>query len=372
VATPVYRVLINRFTNASGGDFSVGDLVVDVTNPKHLCYAEYVNDIGEAFFTIMQSSREASLLLTDVVDVGAHVRIYRDDALMWGGWLGETDEANNDVIVYAYSYAAGLYTRHTGWEQEFLNAQINTIFSTLWDRARGVSPVTTGNRMGWMTMGTLEVPVTTSGGATPYEQGKYTTYYKRILFAFQELVAAAISDTTNRVVWEITPAGVLNLWKNRGTDLTGLAFHYGDPKLLSYRRQRTPVDRRTYIYAVGTTPRDVALKSEKWSSPDLSAMGRVEESIYLQWVRDQTELDRVASLRTVRAVRRDSEFGLSFAPGKLTPFRATGQSYKLTDGVHVEFANGATQMSETKLIVGQQVLLYRGQEIVRPMLADRL
>jgi hypothetical protein len=226
--------------------------------------------------------------------------------------------------------------------------------------------------MGWMTTGTLEAPVTTSGGATPYTQANYVTYYKRILFAFQELVAAAISDTTNRVVWEITPAGALNLWKNRGSDLTTIAFHYGDPLLLSYRRQRTPVDRRSLIYAVGTTPRDVALQSEQSSASDILDFGREEESIYLQRVRDQTELERVANLRLQRAIRKTSDLGLSFAPGKFTPFRATGQSYKLTDGVHVEMSNGATSMSETQLITGQQVLLYRGAEIVRPMLANRL
>ena len=370
MATPIYSVKAYEFLDTT--NYGVGNLVADFELQKNMGYAEYVNDVGEAFFTLSQKDSKIALL-DDLVDQGGHMQIYRDTDLMWAGWFGETDEANNDAIFYGYSYAAGLFERLTAWEQEFTAAQIDTIFDTLWDVARGVSPSTSGNRMGWMTQGTLEAPVTTSGGGTAIVMNRYTTYYKRILFAFQELAAAAISDTTNRVVWEITPAGALNLWKNRGADLTTMAWHYGDPKLLSYRRQRTPADHRNVIYAVGTSPKDLTLTSTQSDATDISNNGgRREESIYLQWVRDQDELDRIAKLRLARAKRFDSSIALTFAPGALTPFRATGQSYKLTDGVPVVFDNGVTQMAETKLIVGQQVMQYRGQEIVRPLLSDRL
>jgi hypothetical protein len=367
MATPVYRVLIYDF--ADNVTWGIGNLIADFENVKNLGYSEYVNDVGEAFFTISQKDPKAPLLTT-LVDKGCHMRIYRDGDNVWSGWVGETDEAPDDIIIYGYSYLAGLYEIQTAWETEYLGQEISDIIEAQWDRAlAGIGDA----RVKWMTKGTVETLVTTSGGATPFTMDRYTVYYKRVLFLMQELVAAAISDTTNRVVFEITPAGVFNLWKNRGTDLTNLAWHYGDPGILGYRRQRMPVDHRNDIYAVGTSPRDLVLISNQLDATDFNnSGGRRQESIYMQWVRDQDELDRVAKLRLARAKRADSSIALTFRPGAITPFRATGQSYKLTDGVPIVFSNGATVINETKIITGQQVVLWRGQEIVRPLLWDRL
>ncbi len=373
MATPVYRVIVNAFTNAAGGDFSVGDVVADFENVKNIGYGTYVNDVGELFFTINQKDPKARLLNT-YGTIGAHVRVFRDTDNVWSGWIGDADEAPRDGIIYGYSYEAGLFENQSSWGQAWVAAQINTIVSDLWTRAtqtRVIAGNSAPSRMGWMTSGTVETPVTTSGGATPYTLD-YTIYDKRILFAYQELAAAAISDTTNRVVFEITPAGVFNLWKNRGTDLTDLKFIYGDPRILAYRRQRTPADTRNVIYGIGSTPRDLTLQSTQSSSVDLPLQGRREESVYMSWIRDQAELDRVTKLRLARALRKDSSISFTHAPGALVPFRATGQSFKLTDGVHCIIDNGMTQTDEIKIITGMQVAVVRGQEIVRPLLWDRL
>ena len=46
-----YRVIVHA---ASGSTFAVGNPIVEFAHPKNIGYAEYLNDVGEAFFTIMQ------------------------------------------------------------------------------------------------------------------------------------------------------------------------------------------------------------------------------------------------------------------------------------------------------------------------------
>lgn len=362
MTAPIYKVVVSEFTT----NFEPGDVLVIFERMKNLGYSHYVNDVGEMFFTISQDDPKAALI-ADRIEERLPVQVYRGDDLVWGGWIGETDETQSDMVVYCYSWESGLFELHTDWGTEWEDKTIAEIVQDLWDRAQTL----TDSRMAWMSDGTFQAPVTTSGGAIDYVQPLYRVYYKRLLFAIQELVAAGISDTTNRVVWEITGGGTFNLWKDRGQDIDQ-RWEWGDPRILGYRRIRLPVDRRNVLLGVGTTPRDVALRTTQADAVDRAANGRAEESIYLQWVRGETELERVVKHRLKRAGRADQQLALTFAPGTLTPFRAAGQDYRLTDTVMTVINHGGSNLSQRKMILGQQVLLHKGQEIVRPILGDRL
>lgn len=363
---PRYTILIRELDTAAG--YAPGDLVAAIDKFHFLAYAEYVNDVGEAFFTIAQKDPKAELLRS-IVENGAIMQVLRDGALVWSGWLSETDEGPMDAIFYAYNYASGLFKLHTDWAAEWTNQNLSTIVSECWDRAQDL----TKSRMAWMTTGTIETPVTTSGGSTAYVQALYQAYHKRILFVMKEIAAAAQSDTTNRVVFEITPHGEFNFWKNRGELLTNEKWIWGDPRIMSFRRFRRPIDHANVLIGVGDTPRSVVSRKTEEDTTDRDAVGRLEETIYFPWVRDETELERVTKLRLARALRIDADLGLTFAPRSFVPFRAPGQSYKLTDTVEVTIDHGSTFINaEEKMILGQQVLVYRGEEIVRPLLGDRL
>jgi hypothetical protein len=361
---PEYRVIARE----SGSLFAPGPVIAEFEQAKNIGYGEYLNDVGEAFFTLTQGDPKASLITDALIEEGLHIEFRRDDDKVWGGWVGEVDENETDAIFYSYSYAAALFWLHTDWNQTWAGAQINTIASDLWDRAKtGLAD----SGLAWVTTGTIEAPVTTSGGGTPIVLPDYSANYKRILFALQELAGMATSDTTNRVVFEITPGGTFNFWKNLGITRTHKALDYGGT-VLGYQRIRTPMDRRNVLLGVGSAPHDIVLRKTTEDSADRSTNSRREEALYYSWIRDEEEIDRVNRLRLSQALRTDNMLALSTRPGEIIPARSGNADYALGDYITVRIDNGITQLNEPKLITGQQVVWTRGVERVRPIVQDRL
>jgi hypothetical protein len=362
---PVYQVLVRAFANSS---FLPGVVLADFQDMKNLGWGEYLNDLGDCFFTVNQDDPKIANLIP-YLKGNAIVQVYRNSTLVWSGWLMESDEDQEDVVFTAYSYLAGLYWLLSDYAQEWTAANISTIISDLWTRARATL---THSGLAWTSTGTIEVPVTTSGGATPMTQGYYKTYRKRILFVMKELAAMATSDTTNVVSFEITPAGVFNLYKARGTDLTVPVWEYPSKKVIGFRRVRNMADRRNTLYGVGSNPRNAVLQKTVEDATDQTNNMRREEGLFYTWVRDEDELQRITEYRLSRAERDDSMLTLTFAPNGETPYRGAGAVFALGDRVPILIQRGITQINERKLITGQQVVLTRGSEYLRLYLQDVL
>lgn len=361
MASPRYRVVIRKFLNTT--TYAPGDIVAEIQNAKNVGWAYYVNDVPECFFTINQDDPKAAEIAPYTHGDG-YVEIYRNGVLVWAGLLLESNESETDVIFYAYGWACELYWQHTDWGQTWTAAQVNTIISDLIDHAQGK----TDSMTTWWTKGTIQAPVTTSGGATPIELPEYKTYRKRILLAIRELTALSGSDTTNRVWWEVTPDGTFNFWKNKGTDLTTIRWAYPG-NILRFQRLRIPAHRRNVMGGVGSSPRDVLLQTADFeNTTDRTARGRREEYIYLSWVRDQTELNLVTRHRLRRAIREESHVRLYLGRNAVEPYPVG--PYSLMDGVPVKISKGVTQMDDTYQIVGQEVYVIDGEERVVPLIQD--
>lgn len=355
-----YRVQV---WDMSGTSFAKGSLVAEFHNAKNLGYADYLSDVGEAFFTLSQDDPKLSALRTNRYN--AHVLIYRDGTLVWGGFLGEWEANEREVIVYAYSYAALLHLIVSGWNVAYTSAQVDTIVTALIALVAGV-----GKLSGWLTTGTIEAPVTTSGGATAIVLPSYRMFYKRVLQGLREMVAFSIGNTTNTVVFEVTPAGVINFWKNRGQDRS-ITWKYGDRKVKGFFEGFVPLARRNNVFAAGMNPNSALLRYTVTDAADITAKGQRDEPMFFSWVRDSTELERVAKLRSAQAIRDDVDLTLHFYPNSITPVQAMGSSLRLSDRVTVNIDRGVTQYNGLKMILGCQVLYVRGQERVSMLLQDR-
>lgn len=360
----MYRIVV-KLPNATGR--GPGTTLVEFENAKHVGWSEYINDVGEAFWTITQGDPKLNVLTDDLLDSGLHVLIYRSGTLVWAGWIGETDETETDVIFYAYSYVAGLFWMHSDWNHLWTGKNLATISDDLIDRAVALSQ----SALEWITIGTIQAPATTSGGSTAILIPEYRINYKRILFALQEIAAMAASDTTNRVVFEITPEGVFNFWARHGTTRTDQMWEYGG-NVSAYRRLRTPMDRRNVVLGVGSSPRDIVVRNTQDDVPDRMANSRREEAVFYSWVRDEEEIERVNKLRLARGLRTDNVLHLTFLPGRVSPARSADASFGMADLVPVRIYNGNTQINEQKLVTGQQVVFSRGAEHLRAFVQDRL
>lgn len=366
MAAPLYRVRIRSFNNTTS--YGKGEVIAEFQNAKNIGWSHYVNDVPEMFFTLNQDDPKIALL-RDVIQGECHVEVLRGSTLVWSGWPLETSETEEDVVIYAYGYAAGLFWLHTDWDQSWTDAQIDAIVNDVMDRAIGAEPdVLTDSLLKFVTFGTVEAPVTTSGGATPIVLPEYKTYLKRILLVLRELTALAQSDTTNRAWWEITPDGVFNYWKNRGSDLTSIRWEY-PAQIRGFARVRLPAHRRNVIHAVGSSPRDVVLRTTQENATDRANQGRREEAIFLSWVRGQGALERIAKLRLRRARRTESHLRVRLHRNSVVPFPAG--DFNLMDTVPVKIDHGLTSIDTNLLVVGQEVIVEDGEELVMPILQDK-
>lgn len=360
---PEYRVQIFDFAPTT---FGIGTLLAELHLAKNIGYGDNLNGVPEAFFTLDQDDPKLPLVRSYLGK--SHVRILRDGAIVWTGWFGlEKDSTERDVIFTCYGYLAGTYWANSDWNVQYTNAQIDTIVSAAWTRAKtGIA----SSAINFVTTGTVEAPVTTSGGATAIVLPKYSQFYKRILFVFQEMAALAISDTTNSVVFEIThaTAPAFNFWKNRGVVKADVVWRYGDEIVKGFHEYEMPVYRRNDVLAVGSAPNNALLRYEWLASSDIAVYGNRQEPLYLQWVRDQLELQRVTALRGALAQRTSIDLSLSFAPNSIVPPYGTGAGFRMSDQAKVIIDRGATNINANYLIVGYRILFLRGNEYVRVLL----
>jgi hypothetical protein len=361
-----YQVVIQDFADTT--TFGPGSVIAILENATNVGWSEYINEVSEAFFTMSQEDAKIALL-TQAVDSGKHCRIYRDGTLVWGGWLGEADENLDDVVFTAYSYISGFYHYVQDWDKEWTGEEAAVIIGQSFDHAKNL----TKSRVGWMVKNTVQNLWVESGGPTTLELPLYRAPYKRILSIFREITAYAISDTSNRVKFFCQPDGDFFLLRNDTTLLTDVRWKLGDGKVRSYQRIRLPVDRRNQILAVGTSPKDTLMRKIITKTANRDAVGLKQEPIYMSWVKNESELDRVANLRATRAVRVDTDLFLTFFKDTVIPYRAADQDFQIGDETTINLSRGASSIvNEIKVIVGQQVIYMNGCEYVRVLLQDRI
>lgn len=365
---PVYTVRVYAF----GGSLGFGSLLADFTNPKNIGYTDNLNDVPEAFVTINQD--DPGLTAVRGYEGRSHIRILRDNQIVWSGWFGmEVDSNGRDVIFTCYGYLAGLYFLHSDWNVAYTSATVGTIVSDLWTRAK---TTLTSSPLAFVTTGTLEVPVTTSGGGVSLTLPTYTMFYKRILFAVREMAALSASDTTNSVVFEISlgeTAPTFNFWKARTATRPDVVWEYGDGLVTDFRNYTLPIYRRNNMLAVGSDPNNASLRYEYTNAADFTNYGRRQESLYFSYARDATELTRITSLRAALAIRDSPDLSISFAPNAVKPplsHDTTFAGFRLGDKVRVKVNRGMTNLDQYFLAVGYKVLVLRGNEHVRITLQD--
>jgi hypothetical protein len=373
-----YRVQVWNFDS----DFSTNNLIAEFENPKNLGYGSYLNDIGEAFFTINQRDAKANIRASEGK---AHLFIIRygegNEDVVWRGIMGEHDAIDEDVIFYAYGYEHYFFTIHTGWKKKWRQTQIagadGRPVDYLWTRA------TTGQNdspLQWVTKGTLESPWTTDAQDTALVLNRYQVNWKPIHRALKELTAIATSDTRNMCFYEIDfptdptdHSATFNFWRDNSTDQNDLRLEYPN-NILDWSDRYTPVLKRNKTFGVGKGPRG-QLYRYQWGQGK-SPFGRLQfgmhsQNLYLSWVRDRAELGRIVKRRTQLGLREDTDVWVRCHPGTVPPWRSTSATWHLGDTVWTKIQHGSTNISKRMYLMGEQVVFANGREYVQPMLEDR-
>lgn len=352
-----YRVQVFQFADST--DFGIGRMVADLANAKNIGWGDQANAVPGAFFTLNQDDAHA-LALAPVLG-RSHVRILRDDKVVWAGWLMESDETPDDIVYYAYGYLAGLYWALTDWKDTLTNQPVSAIVHSLWYRAQsGITQST----LAWVPVGTVEGAQNGTDGSGEIVLQEYVTYYKRVLFAMQELAALGMSDTPNTVVFEVTHSETpqFNWYHNRGVRREDVRWSFGDGIIRSFRRNRMPVFTRTDVKSVGSLASQTLARSEVELSSAINTFGRRQEPMFLAWVRDQTELDRVTRLRFATAVREENDLTLRLFPNSVVPPGGKGAKFRVSDSIWIDIERGATVIRGFFRVVGFRVIVMGGEE----------
>lgn len=364
-ANPDYRIIIREF--AGPYNYAPGPVLLEIADWYNIGWGDYVNDVPEAFFTILQKEGDYAYDMLRQYEGRAHVEIRRNGDVVWKGWLMESDATDRDVVFYCYGYLAGLYWSATNWAQTWTGQNIATIVTQSYDTA--VARQVNGqyvSMLRWIPKGVIQAPVTTTGGSTPIILPTYKVHHKRLLFMYRELAAIAMSDTQNTAVFEIRndEAPEFQFYADRSVDRPNLSFEWGDDQVAGFRSLRAPVHRRTRLYGVGSNPQNLALRYTLTAGDStLATHGLREEAMYLAWVRDQTELERVVKLRGARANRVDNDLMLRFYPNSVHPPRhrfGDPEDWRLADRVRVKIDEGVTSINAWFHAIGAQVTVGRG------------
>ncbi len=361
---------------APGTFFGVGGLICEFVNPKNLGYAKYINDVPEAFFTLMQDDPRVNIRAYEGV---GHIRYLRDGKVVWRGFLGEHDANAQDVVFYCYGYEAALYWLLTdfGKLDKWRDENIETIVGQVWSEVAGYSD----SQLPWVSTGTIESPYTTTAGTTKIKLPTYRPYYKRALFVFQELASLGTSDTAQIVKFEIAYTSdptdndaTFNFWRNHTTDQPA-TLQYGT-NIEDFDDKFAPILLRNDIFGVGSGAHalNMLLTHEKHTTGGTygsNAFGLKQEPLYFNWVRNQADLNSVTNHRAGRALVADLDLAITMRPNSINPSGAAVPAYDIGDRVHVSIDRGITQINKQMVVVGEQVLASRGHEVVRPILQDR-
>jgi hypothetical protein len=375
-----YRIEVWSADTGSGNDFGPLSLLAEFENAKNIGYAYYLNDIGEAFWTINQDDRHATSAVRAAEGTG-HVKIFRNGKCVWRGLLAEHDANHTDAILYAYGYESVLYYLLSGWNNSWKNKKIAGGSKRPVDELWGKVQTRTNSQLQFASTGTLQAPATTSNGGTDITLNSYKVYYKRILHIFKELVAMAVSDTTNVCYFELdyptTTAHTLtfNFWKDNGTDITDKILEYPG-SISGFSDRHIPIFARNDIKSVGTGARDQLFRITEHTTTGTygsNAFGRRQEPLYFNWVRDEAEQTRVLKSRARKARREDVNVYLRMWPddNMLIPARAPQSGYELGDRLKVVIDRGLTQINKFMFLEGEQVVVVNGMEHVQPIFADR-
>ena len=373
---PDYRLLIYTTNPASSGGFGPATLFAEFENVKNIGYEKHLNEVGSAFATINQDDPKLAGLRAHKGK--AHGVFLRDDEVVWRGVYGEHDANATDAILYFYGYENFLYSLITDWNTQWSKKQVDDIVTDLWTYGKSTL---TYSPIGFVGTGTIQAPVTTSGGSTAITLPLYRVYNKRILFALKEMAALGTSDTTNTVYFEISYpkdptdlSATFNFWKDKSTDRADVMWEYPNGYIRDFSDGSIPVETRNELALVGSAPNDILLRqrvSKDTGATGYQLFGRRQEPLYFAWVRDADELARVGALRLARAIRAEPDLKvLLYANGVLPP-GVTGSGYTLGDRVRIKIKRGITDFDQYMFMSGCQVLHIRGQEYVEPWLMDR-
>lgn len=364
-----YRVLVYA-PGTAGTNYGPGSLIADLRTWNNLGWAEYLNGVPEMFLSLSQDDEQLPLIASSLAYGDAHAVILRDGVRVWAGWIGmEWSADQNDVIIYGYGYIAGTYWTNLPWDLSYLGYTVGTVVSTVWTHAK---TTTANSTVKFVTTGTIESPVTTSGGGTAITVPKYKCSWKRVYDAIKEMAALSVGGTTNVVKYEITPdsSPTFNFWKSVSTDRKNLEVRYGSSAVKGFTDYRLPVYRRNTYNIAGASPVASSLFATVSNATDITNHGTRSEAMWFTWVRDQTEINRAADLRLAKGIRTPIDLGVSFHADAINP-PYSGGTYIVGDRLPVKISRGITQVDGMYLVTGHMTTHTAGAERVHLVLQER-
>ena len=316
---------------------------------KVLEYSDFLSSYGELRFRIQTKDPVASQGVLNPYQ--NHIKLYRDNALVWAGVVISLPERNHtyiEVVAKTYAY---LFTKvqvaHTSTTpdyREFKTGTMATAITTLFNEGKAV----TSSPIVGYTLGTVDNP------NYPWSTTAWTftdAFSMRFEYANLFSVINSFADITN-ADWTVSMDKVFTFRTLIGRDRPDISFRYG--KGGNVENYNSPLDGEKYVndFIVASLDKSGA-KIIKWNGTDTSTYathGRLFGAALINENLDQNFLNEKGKAIFGLNKRLDSEVSVMLN-SKALPMGV----YDLGDTVKINISDGPIEVNQSCRIVGWRV-----------------
>lgn len=323
-----------------------------------------------AYFTLRKSSPYNELLTAGL----SHLRMWYVNAftgygpeLVFTGRIGDADESRDDVVWRAHGYLAELALSRTGYRVMYGGKRLS---NPVWkeyakDAASGKFKNYGASKQGkglmrHIPVGDIQCPKNANDVRMKLEAGFGVIDTPRLLF-FYDLSEIGRANTSFNVTFEVSrsTSPVFNFWRDRGTDLDGIAFT-NPGNIRDYRFVRGVTDIRNDLASIGSRKgqaREI-VATQTDGAYGINTFGRRQDTFPIRTLAGFRNLDtdsqkfsaqKMIIQRAVKEASRPTrELVLDIPYGRLEPF----DGWDIEDTVPVRIKDGRTDIDDRYRIVG--------------------
>jgi len=341
---PNYQIII---VNSSG-------VLTEFNNAVNIAWEWYENEVGRCRFSIAWNDQKLSD--TSVENSAFNeIRIYRDNVLVWQGFIAYIVDGLNETTVYGLTFLETLKWYGVGYNIPYVDQRIGSqIIDPIYD---DILLRTNDFLTARITKGTIQ-NTTESGVGTPKSITR-TTYNESFFALLKEMVAISRSDSPQPpwkqdTVFEITfdeNTPTFNFWKDIGIDQIEVIYEL-DSEIVNFNLH---YDFRSIFnditgYGIEDGPRIV--NSNQVDVTSRTAYYLREFYPYFGSVSSQDETTE--SVKNTLGVLKDPAkiISVELAAG-LVPF----DGYVMGDNINVRINRGRVVIDEFFRVIGMEVSL---------------
>lgn len=319
-------------------------------NATERAYEHYENDIGRCRFFVPYS--DLKLTPTSISDHSfSEILIYRNESLVWQGFIQMLQDTIDGVWVYGETYIAALEWYGVRYDQAYSTDNISTLIGDEYDN---IVARASNFPLAKITKGTIQNPYQT--GTTDALTLTRTLFNETMLSVLKDMVALSRGEETSawgqNAVFNISfsaTAPTFSFTRNAGAEQADVIFEL-DSEIVDFNiiTDLRYITNECKGFTVAAGP--IILTSTATDATSNSTWYRREGYPYFPNLTSQADLDQLVKNVVSKGKNPEVTMNLKFASG-LKPL----DGYSISDKVKLRINRGRVHIDEYRRVVGMEV-----------------